>query len=511
MNNNRRKEITIEILLMLGIIVFLTFIIATNIFHFNYNMNADLASDAILAKLIWTSKEIIPSTWYVANETRIICTPNLAALFYGLTQNMTLATGLACSAMTILILASIFYFARKIQIKKMEAGMFVLLGLVIPLNMTILELLYLFASYYAIHVVILFLTLGVYAEDIIKRKVSWFPAIISIVLAFCLGIQGVRGILVLYGPLAGIEIIRICYCFYCGTKRERSDWIISIWVYGLLIVSWIGTCFPFSVGQGFSRNIRKGLQKLVTVVIPDMGKAIGFGKVSIPGEICLGIMMFAIIYLLGDIVYRMWKKKTIDACEWVFLVISGSPLITALIVAFTTVEDSERYYFLMIYAMAFAVVLIWRRISNRWRLAGGILIAVMAIINIYTVYLPILAKEDPPETDDYEVGKWLEANECFSAYATFENANTITVLMNGKVRVAPVASVNKMDICKWMTSTDWYVPNVPFEEKTAYVITEAEANTFMEFLQEHKEVVLFETKIGTYLIYTSDYNFSVLE
>lgn len=84
--DGHQKKIT-EVLLAIGILVFLVLIMVTNIFHFNYRMNADLASDTILAKLIWTSKEIIPSTWYIANETRITCTPNLAALFYGMTGN----------------------------------------------------------------------------------------------------------------------------------------------------------------------------------------------------------------------------------------------------------------------------------------------------------------------------------------------------------------------------------------------------------------------------------------
>lgn len=102
-----------ELLLTIGIITFLLLIICTNIFHFNYIMNADLASDTVLAKLIWTSKEIIPDSWFIAAETRIIGTPNFGALFYGLTGNMALSEGLACCLMTFFILAGIFYFGKK--------------------------------------------------------------------------------------------------------------------------------------------------------------------------------------------------------------------------------------------------------------------------------------------------------------------------------------------------------------------------------------------------------------
>lgn len=511
MDKCQSKGMIPRILLALGILTFLLLIIITNVFHFNYIMNVDLASDVILAKLIWTSKEIIPSTWYIAAETRIICTPNLAALFYGLTGNMTLATGLACSLMTILILTGIIYFGRKAGLSKTETGLLAFLGLAIPANMAILELLYLFASYYAIHVVVLFLTLGIYAESISKRKITWVSVIISVALALCLGVQGVRGILVIYGPLFGIEAIRVIYRICIKEKIEKRDFGVSIWVLSLLIASFVGTCFPFSVGQSFSRNIRKGFQKLFTVVIPDMKTAIGFSEANVIRKICLGIIILVILYLLIDIVYCMWKRQVIDAVQWAFLVVCASPVVTALIVSFTTVESCERYYFLLIYAMAFAQILLWRKIRNGWRSILGVLIAVLTIINIWTVYWPIMKTEEPPATDAYAVGKYLEMNGYHTAYASFEIANKITVLTNGRVRAAAVASVDKMDICKWMTSTDWYVPNVPFEEKTAYIIWDSQMETFARFLEEHEEDVHLETDIGNYWIYTSDYNFSVLE
>lgn len=513
MDWHQKAKKVAEMLLAAGILVFLGLIIDVNIFHFNYMMNADLASDAILAKLIWTSKEMIPHTWYIAAETRVICTPNFAALIYGLTGNMVLSEGLACSGMTILILASVFYFGKKAELERTEKMLMAFLGLALSANMAILELLYLFASYYAVHTAVLFFTLGIYVEGIRKRKVERVPAFFSMALALCLGIQGVRGILILYGPLFGIEGIRAFYCGICQIERkeEKEDWRVGIWVVSLLILSFIGTCFPFSTGQEFSRNIRNGFKKLFTVVLPNMWKAVSFDQVNVFGKICLVILLLAVLYLLADIVRCMWRRKRIEAVNWPFLVICASPVVTALIVSFTTFGDSERYYFLLIYGMAFASALMIRRIKSGWKAVGGILIAVFAIINIYTVYLPIVRSQGPADTEMAAVGKYLEDNDYHTAYASFENANTITVLTNGKVQAAAVASVEKMDICKWMSSTEWYVPNVPFEEKTAYIITEAETETFERFLKEHEDDMQYETTIGKYSIYVSDYNFSVLE
>lgn len=132
----------------------------------------------------------------------------------------------------------------------------------------------------------------------------------------------------------------------------------------------------------------------------------------------------------------------------------------------------------------------------------------LAVINFSRVYLPAIRAQEPPVSDTQKAAEYLAEQGYEYAYATFENANTMTVLADGRIRVAPVNSVSKMDICKWLSSTDWYVPNVPFEKTTAYVITEAEMDEFMQLLHEHEDVFRYLTKIGKYYIYSADYNFS---
>ena len=87
----------------------------------------------------------------------------------------------------------------------------------------------------------------------------------------------------------------------------------------------------------------------------------------------------------------------------------------------------------------------------------------------------------------------------------------MTVLANGKVRVAAVATVENMDACKWVSSMDWYAPAIPYETRTAYIIPEAEMENFEGFLALHEKDVQLETQIGRFYIYSSDYNFSCLE
>lgn len=507
MDKSTERKVTAA--LWTGIIIFLLLIFMANLFHFHYCMNADIASDVILGELIWNSGELIPKTWYVANELRLICTPNVAALFYGLTGNMTLAAGLACCTMTVLSLLAVLYFAKAAGMKKMSGRMMGFLCLIIPSGFIMLELLYLFAAYYAIHMVIFFVTLGMYVSFLRKCKIACKPAGLGISFAFLLGLQGVRGILVIYGPLLGIEFIRNLYFLYEKHKRSRADLYISLWTLLLFIVSYLGTWFPFSVGQGFSRNIRKGFSKLFRIVLPDMARAAGFESANFPGKICIGVLLLLTIYMLAYVLRLLWKRE-MEPVYWGWLVMCASPILTAMIVAFTTVESTERYYFVLLFLLPFSAALVWEKSRNVVKCMIGATGILLAVSNFGQVYLPMIRSQEPPLTEEYQVTAFLEEKDLPIAYATFENANTMTALSNGAVRVYPVASAEKMDICKWMTSTDWYCPNMPFKQKTAYVITDAEQDCFAVFLEDKSGSVEEAGKIGKYTIYVSECNYSNL-
>lgn len=62
-----------------------------------------------------------------------------------------------------------------------------------------------------------------------------------------------------------------------------------------------------------------------------------------------------------------------------------------------------------------------------------------------------------------------------------------------------------------MSSTDWYVPNVPNRMQTAYIVTDAKMEDFTVFLKAHEQDLILAKKIGNYNIYISNYNFSNLK
>lgn len=505
----KRKDVFEKIIGTL-IIIQIGIICWVNLAHYNYNINADIASEGILARLIWESGEWVPSTWYVAEETRVFDVANLAALFYGLTENMQLAVGITCCVMTLGIVLSGYYFVSSLKLNFIQKEIFILLCLILPNNFTILELYYLFACYYSPHIIVLFLTLGMYAK-MLKKGIKPTSAISILALHFMLGVQGVRGILVIAGPVFAVEIVRAISIWYKKEKYRLEDIKILIWSFLLILVGFAGGLLPFAMGENLSRNIRNAPAKFIGKIIPDMIIALGLKAADgIMETVFLLFFVVTALIVFCMIVYRAISKKELGAREWTYLVLFGSPVATAVIATFTTVESTGRYYFVFIIAMAMAAALLYNKKKNTSFLIVVFIVGVFAL-HLVKVYVPILKSTDLIGDSRYHVIQYLEEKDYKRAYTNFDNANTMTSMCNGSVQVSPVASFEKLDICKWMASTDWYCPNVPFEEKTAYVVSEYFLPEFEKFQKNHQDTIVFETKIGQYYIYGSEYNYSTLE
>lgn len=493
-----------------GILLFFVLICQANLLHYNYRMNADIASEALLGQAMWDSKQWIPDMWYPSTEVRIIGAANLSALFYGICGNLKLAMGLACIGFTLWIICEIAYlFKEAAGGVKWYWPFMALLMLALPADYSLLEVLYLFAGYYAVHVAVLFFTLGAYSGSLRKgspKAGTWF---ISFCLAFLLGMQGARGMLVIYGPLLVVEVFRYGVMVCSGKKSGQIERKTGIWVLFNWLFNFLGGCLPISVNVGFSRNIRNGFYKLWEVVIPDMKSILGFQNLGPFGCICLGMLFLNAICILLYTLFKICKKKKTKPIEWVYLVVCVSPVMTMVMVAFTTVESTGRYYFMFLVMLSMAAVMLLARQERHLILAKVMCwgaVGYLMISNFLNLYVPMIKSKEPPENDFGAVVEFLEENEYLSGYATFENANTMTLLSNGKVKVSPVASVEKMDICKWLSSKSWYPPEVPRNQITAYIVTESQIPEFEVFLQGKK--IKKAQQVGKFYIYVSDYNYA---
>lgn len=180
---------------------------------FWYDM--DMALNAHVAKLMWSEKTFFPGNWIFGNQYFIIETPNLAALFYGLTHQTTLASALACS-LWVFILIGTFVWCLKpfVPSKGVLVGTLCLIGGVICGTSAAsytkgLQVLYTMASYYASYLEVLLLSLGAWLRLYSGRKLHWALWVLVLLLNFAVGMHSLREMLILGIPLLALSLLFI--------------------------------------------------------------------------------------------------------------------------------------------------------------------------------------------------------------------------------------------------------------------------------------------------------------
>ena len=111
LEHNNIVNIILTILILFIGIVF----VYVNLVQYKVGLNADIASEGLLAKVMWESKEWIPDEWYFSTEARLISVANCAALFYGMTKNICLSMGLAVIVAGMFVLAGLWYLCKELS------------------------------------------------------------------------------------------------------------------------------------------------------------------------------------------------------------------------------------------------------------------------------------------------------------------------------------------------------------------------------------------------------------
>ena len=503
------SEKTINIILIISILMLGGMFAYINLVQYKYGLNVDIASEGLLARVIWESKEWIPKEWNFSTESKVIGVTNLASLFYGMTGSMCTAMGLGCIAGILFIVWSMHYLCRELEFGLTQTLLFILLILLLPNNKNQMELLYIYAGYYAYHIGLYFITLSFYCKLLKGKKIIWYSMVPIYFMHFILGVQGVRGILMITGPLLAVEAVRRIYLFYCKKDRKEEN-IVSGFAAGLNIVAFLGSKIPISVGYPLSRNIRKSPQKLFEIVLPDFFSSISWSDISFLEKIVFGVCLALVLCLTCYIIWKGIKKQDVKSEEWIFLNFMVSVFLTIAALTFTTVDSSSRYFVVIYFTIAMAIAVLWSMRENLIKYSVIFMIIIIFIGNGIRVYRPMIVGYNDENIVYMEIGDYLLQEGYKNAYTGFDHANAITVMSDGKVQVSAIASFEDMKINKWLTSEKWYVPNVPKESKTAYLVTKARLEEFAPFLEEHERELEYKTKIGEFYIYSSNYNYSKL-
>lgn len=187
-------------------------------------------------------------------------------------------------------------------------------------------------------------------------------------------------------------------------------------------------------------------------------------------------------------------------------------LVTSMLMAaFTTTDSVWRYYYMIWFVLSYAVALLVGRLMSRGE-KRLIVIGTEIIVLLYATFiwraelLPVLQSDNINETYA-EVVSWMQENDYYYGYSTYETSNAMTGYCNGEVQISAVADLGQMDICKWLTDRTWYGPYVAEDTPTAYIIPTSRREEFSPMLDRYTDLAL-SWESDVYLIYTSAHNYT---
>lgn len=192
------------------------------VFYINFSINpeyydGDIYNDINYAKEAWKAKSLFPKDWIFGNQTYVVATPVLAALFYGITGNGFTAMAIASCIMTVLTLLTYDWMTKTLfSYNERTAGFLFMIGFLllkahVATSQQGIQAFFTMASYYACYLINAFIVYGCYVR-IRQGKFTGkhiIPAIIGVALSFGTGMQSLRQTAVMALPLVACEVLLI--------------------------------------------------------------------------------------------------------------------------------------------------------------------------------------------------------------------------------------------------------------------------------------------------------------
>lgn len=192
------------------------------VFYINFSINpeyydGDIYNDINYAKEVWKAKSLFPKDWIFGNQTYVVATPVLAALFYGITGNGFTAMAIASCIMTVLTLLTYDWMTRTLfSYNERTAGFLFMIGFLllkahVATSQQGIQAFFTMASYYACYFINAFIVYGCY----VRIRQGEFTgkhivlAVIGVALSFGTGMQSLRQTAVMALPLVACEVLLI--------------------------------------------------------------------------------------------------------------------------------------------------------------------------------------------------------------------------------------------------------------------------------------------------------------
>ncbi len=524
-------------LVCLFLFVYLGIFAYLNMFRYTQHVDSDIAVDAMLAREIWTEKDLTPDNWIASTERLVLGVPTLSALFYGMSGSMVFSMGLSCVITGGLLLAAIAFTLKRCQISRLGIAAALLALCALPINGLrndgqmvpfVILLWFLFADYYALHSICLFLCIGFYlylrerttdftgtAETSPRRAAARCALVWLLLAGLCggLALGGMRCLQVVVLPLTVWEVLLLFFeSDHLANSLPRKRWIAAGFILTLLAVGALAKLYPTNVDYPMFMQDGKGMTDRLTRIVPAailecLGIAGNCKLSSLAALMQLGILAVLALTVYG-LFFLFGKKSTASSSQKMLLQALGtSLLLTVFIEIVTNAEAAQNYFFVIwfvIVTVLAALITHFEKAAPRFAGLIALCLCVFALVNIFYTYRDCITTED--NLAEYEeVIEYMDSQNISYGYAEFWDASRICMMTDGRITMGHCYHMEDLRMYWWTTSTKWYVPNLPELMPTAYVVcTEDKAAFEAQFPNAAIVSLGFENR--RFAVYTSAYN-----
>lgn len=521
LKEKKKSDITLSVILTILLLAFLGLVFFVNLSCNPEYYDGDIYNDISYAKEAWKAKSLFPKDWIFGNQTYVVATPVLAALFYGIIGNGFTAMAIASCIMTVLIVLTYDWMTRTLfSYNERMAGFLFLIGVLllkahVATSQQGIQAFFTMASYYACYLINAFIVYGCY----IRLRKGEFSgkhiamSVIGIALSFGTGMQSLRQTAVMALPLVACEILMIIiYSIRDKKFAISSSTLFSAIVFvsniaGLIAMKFIEINQNSIYGTtAFVKSLKEFLEKgffNVEYVV------LTFGLDSLELRVRLVVStVFLLIILIGFIlcVKDFFKNNCIDQGRFALVMLLTLGCVSVFAAGVLTDVVNRALYYFMIYPLLAVCVsyIIVKYPGKRKAFFSIIAVFVAGMIAFRTVGAVGEIKNGKDENSTaHQIANYMLDNGYDTIYSVFglsgimDGAENIIVASGDKIHLVQYKRVDRskpMKPVEYLCVKDGY--KQWDNEKSLYLLREWELPKVRELAEKYGVEMTKQAQFG---------------
>lgn len=521
LKEKKKSDITLSVILTILLLAFLGLVFFVNLSCNPEYYDGDIYNDINYAKEAWKAKSIFPKDWIFGNQTYVVATPVLAALFYGIIGNGFTAMAIASCIMTVLIVLTYDWMTRTLfSYNERMAGFLFLIGVLllkahVATSQQGIQAFFTMASYYACYLINAFIVYGCYIRlrkgEFSDKHIAM--SVIGIALSFGTGMQSLRQTAVMALPLVACEILMIIIYSIRDKKFAISySTLFSAIVFisniaGLIAMKFIEINQNSIYGTtAFVKSLKEFLEKgffNVEYVV------LTFGLDSLELRVRLVVStVFLLIILIGFIlcVKDFFKNKCIDQGRFVLVMLLTLGCVSVFAAGVLTDVVNRALYYFMIYPLLAVCVsyIIVKYPGKRKAFFSIIAVFVAGMIAFRTVGAVGEIKNGKDENSTaHQIANYMLDNGYDTIYSVFglsgimDGAENIIVASGDKIHLV---QYKRVDRSKPMKPVEYLCVKDDYKqwdnEKSLYLLREWELPKVRELAEKYGVEMTKQAQFG---------------